>query len=120
MVDGSPSVGDVVGEKYLIEAVLGRGGMGAVYRARHTLTDRQVALKWMIPGPHADAAGIQRFLREARAMGRIDHPNVVGVLDVGVESDSAFLVMELLRGASLRARIEAVDHLEPAAAIGLL
>ncbi|AKF09930.1 Serine/threonine protein kinase PrkC, regulator of stationary phase [Sandaracinus amylolyticus] len=100
--------------------------MGAVYRARHTLTGRAVALKWMIPDPDADAASVQRFLREARAMGRIDHPNVVGVLDVGVSSSSdadqrsAFLVMELLRGASLRAYVERETKLAPSEAVALL
>ncbi|UJR86622.1 serine/threonine-protein kinase [Sandaracinus amylolyticus] len=119
MTDGSPRVGEVV-EKYEIEGILGRGGMGAVYRARHTLTGRAVALKWMIPDPDADAASVQRFLREARAMGRIDHPNVVGVLDVGVNDGSAFLVMELLRGASLRAYVDREKRLEPSEAIALL
>ena len=115
-----PKPGDTVAGKYLLESMLGRGGMGAVFRARHLLTDRKVALKWMLPDEEAGAAAVQRFLREARAMGRIDHPSVVGVLDVGVEGDAAFLVMELLRGSSLRDRIEASGKLSIPEAIGLL
>jgi serine/threonine-protein kinase len=115
-----PQPGDTVAGKYLLESMLGRGGMGAVFRARHTLTDRKVALKWMLPDHEAGAAAVQRFLREARAMGRIDHPSVVGVLDVGVEGDAAYLVMELLRGRSLRDEIEASGKLSPREAIGRL
>ena len=96
-----PEPGDIVGEKYRIEEMIGQGGMGAVYRARHVLTERAVALKWMLPDVGGDEA-VQRFLREAKAMGRIDHPGVVGVYDVGFERGAAFLVMELLRGSSLR------------------
>jgi serine/threonine protein kinase len=96
----APQIGDIVGGKYRIESELGRGGMGVVFRARHTLTDRAVALKWMVPDRDADAASVQRFLQEARAMGRIEHPNVVGVLDVGLEGEGAYLVMELLRRRS--------------------
>ena len=117
--DESPRVGDVI-DKYEIDGVVGRGGMGAVFRARHALTGRPVALKWMLPDPRADVAAVQRFLREARAMGRIDHPNVVGVIDVGVGERSAYLVMELLRGSSLRAHIERERTFAPARAVSLL
>jgi len=115
-----PKPGDTVAGKYLLESMLGQGGMGAVFRARHTLTDRKVALKWMLPDDQAGAAAVQRFLREARAMGRIDHPSVVGVLDVGVEGDAAYLVMELLRGSSLRDVIEASGKLSVPDAIARL
>ncbi|MFO0683745.1 MAG: serine/threonine-protein kinase [Sandaracinus sp.] len=115
-----PQPGDIVAGKYLLESMLGQGGMGAVFRARHTLTDRKVALKWMLPDVDAGDAAVQRFLREARAMGRIDHPAVVGVLDVGVEGDAAYLVMELLRGESLRSRIDGRGKLTPEEAIALL
>jgi len=115
----TPRPGDVVGEKYRIETVIGQGGMGAVFRARHLLTERAVALKWMLPEVGGEEA-VQRFLREARAMGRIDHAGVVGVLDVGVDQGATFLVMELLKGNSLRDMLEAHDRFEPAEAIGLL
>ncbi len=115
-----PQPGDTVAGKYLLESMLGQGGMGAVFRARHVLTDRKCALKWMLPDQEAGDAAVQRFLREARAMGRIDHPSVVGVMDVGIEGGAAYLVMELLRGSSLRDRMEASGRLTPAEAVGLL
>lgn len=91
--------GTLIAEKYRIEALLGRGGMGAVHRAVHTATGRRTALKWMLhPTPEAR----ERMQREARAMGAIDHPNVVQVLDAGEHDGSFFLVMELLRGRTLR------------------
>ncbi len=114
-----PKAGDIIGEKYRIETVIGQGGMGAVFRARHLLTERAVAVKWMLPEVGGEEA-VQRFLREARAMGRIDHPGVVGVLDVGVDDGATFLVMELLKGNSLRDMLEAHERFEPAEAIGLL
>ncbi|MFK7984438.1 MAG: protein kinase [Sandaracinaceae bacterium] len=97
-----PSPGDVVG-KYVIESVLGRGGMGAVFRARHQITDRTVALKWLLED---DESRRRRFLREAKAMGRLSHPNVVGVLDVGDHEGAIYLVMDFVEGESLR------DHMD--------
>jgi serine/threonine-protein kinase len=93
--------------------------MGAVFRARHHLTERAVALKWMLPEVGGEEA-VQRFLREARAMGRIDHAGVVGVLDVGVDEGATFLVMELLKGNSLRDIMEVRERIDPAEAIALL
>src|SRR5207244_3688002 len=88
------------------QSVLGRGGMGIVFAARHTISGRRVALKWMEADPVDETGAKERFLREARAMGRIEHPNVVGVLDVGTVGPACYLVMELLRGESLRAVID--------------
>ena len=112
-----PSVGDTVAGKYRIEAVLGRGGMGVVYAARHAISERRVAVKWMEADLQGDPEALERFVREARAMGRIEHPNVVGVLDVGTEAPMAYLVMEILRGESLRALIEREKRVEPTLAV---
>jgi eukaryotic-like serine/threonine-protein kinase len=98
-----PRAGDVVAGKYRIEDVIGEGGMGAVYAATHTLTGKRVALKWMLPELAADEGAVQRFIREAQAAGRIDHPNVVDVYDVGEHDGSTFLVMEYLQGETLTA-----------------
>jgi serine/threonine-protein kinase len=98
-----PRAGDVVAGKYRIEEVIGEGGMGAVYAATHTLTGKRVALKWMLPELAADEGAVQRFIREAQAAGRIDHPNVVDVYDVGEHDGSTFLVMEYLQGETLTA-----------------
>jgi serine/threonine-protein kinase len=98
-----PRVGDVVAGKYRIESVIGEGGMGAVFAASHLLTGKRVALKWMLPELAADADAVQRFMREAQAAGRIDHPNVVDIYDVGEHDGSIFLVMEYLHGETLTA-----------------
>jgi serine/threonine protein kinase len=116
-----PRLGQIIGEKYRIEAQLGRGGMGVVFRATHLVSRKAVALKWMLRAT-TDTAAHRRLLREALAAGRIDHPNVVDVYDVGQEGVSAYLVMELLHGEALRARLdrgrldsrEAIDLLLPA------
>src|SRR5262245_16435035 len=85
-----PQAGQVISGKYRIEEQLGKGGMGAVYRATHVVSDKQVALKWMLR-PTSDERARQRFTREARAAGRIDHPNVVDVYDIGQEGDAGYL-----------------------------
>jgi serine/threonine protein kinase len=116
-----PQPGRVVGDKYRIEECLGRGGMGAVFRATHLVSEKAVALKWMLRSTSDDHAR-RRFLREARMAARIDHPNVVDVYDVGEDGDCGYLVMELLHGEPLRARFargslevsELVDLLLPA------
>jgi serine/threonine protein kinase len=116
-----PRPGQVIGEKYRIDARLGRGGMGVVFRATHLVSHKPVALKWMLRSI-TDGQAHRRLLREALAAGRIDHPNVVDVYDVGEEGTCAYLVMELLHGESLRARLErgrlasteAIDLLLPA------
>ena len=113
-----PQPGQVIAGKYRIEEQLGKGGMGAVYRATHVVSDKQVALKWMLR-PASDERAKERFTREARAAGRIDHPNVVDVYDIGQDGDAGYLVMELLRGESLRTRLTQ-GPLLPTAAVDLL
>jgi serine/threonine protein kinase len=98
-------VGTVVDSKYRVERLLGRGGMGAVFRAVHVGTDRVVALKVIVPDFAQRADFLARFEREARACGRLRHPNIVDVTDFGyAEADGrrlAYLVMEYLDGCSL-------------------
>lgn len=103
--DGRLRVGDVIAEKYRIEAELGAGGMGAVYAATHLLTHKRVAIKWMLPRFGTNADAVTRFLREAQAAGRIDHPNVINVYDVGRQDGTPFLVMEILSGAPFSSAI---------------
>ncbi|MCB9595595.1 MAG: protein kinase [Sandaracinaceae bacterium] len=114
-----PEIGDTVGDRYLLEGHLGRGGMGVVFAARHKVSGRKVALKWLRGGPGNEAA-LERFVREAKFLGRIEHANVVGVLDVGTEGDSGYLVMEYLRGESLRQLLEREAPLAPDKAVCLL
>src|SRR5215471_9742006 len=97
--------GNVLDDKYLIERELGRGGMGAVYKAIHVGTDRPVAVKVIVPQFMASDEFIERFRREAKAAGRLRHPNVVDVTDFGFASVGssriAYLVMEYLDGCAL-------------------
>src|SRR5258708_2947922 len=76
-------VGQVLDDKYRLERLLGKGGMGAVYLATHLGTDRYVALKLIAPQFMRNEEFVERFKREARAAGRLRHPNVVDVTDFG-------------------------------------
>jgi predicted Ser/Thr protein kinase len=87
--------------------LLGQGGMGAVYKARQTRLDRVVALKVVSPGANPDPAFAERFTREARALARLSHPNVVGVHDFGEAGGWYFFVMEFVDGANLRQLLQA-------------
>ena len=85
---------------------LGRGGMGVVYAATHSLMGRRVAVKLIHPEFAANAAAVERFRREARAVARLTHPNLVTAFDAGQDGDRPFLVMEYLDGESLADRVE--------------
>ncbi|HKY41520.1 MAG TPA: serine/threonine-protein kinase [Pyrinomonadaceae bacterium] len=98
-------VGEVLDEKYRLEHLLGQGGMGAVYLATHLGTERYVALKLISPQFMRNSEFVERFKREARAAGRLRHPNVVDVTDFGFAplkaGQVAYLVMEYLDGCTL-------------------
>ncbi len=91
--------------KYQIHEVVGEGGMGIVLRARDPDLDREVAIKILRPEIAPDQRARRRFLREAKAAARLDHPNVVAVQHVGDQDGTAFMVMEYVRGPSLAALI---------------
>ncbi|MFT3921424.1 MAG: protein kinase [Myxococcales bacterium] len=108
-------IGKLIAGKYRLELVLGRGGMGTVYRATHTWTGRAVAVKYLHPDHAQDAGSVGRFLREARAAASVRHPNAVDVLDMGQDTDgSAYLVLEFLEGSTLGERLSAEKKLAPA------
>src|SRR5882762_2629431 len=98
-------VGQTLDDKYRLERLLGQGGMGAVYLATHLGTDRYVALKLITPQFMRNSEFVERFKREARAAGRLRHPNVVDVTDFGFaragNESVAYLVMEYLDGCTL-------------------
>lgn len=101
-----PTVGTVpehlrrFGDYELIEE-LGRGAMGVVYRARQLSLNREVAVKFLLAGPLADAQMIERFHREAVAAGALQHPNIVAVHEVGVHQGQHYMVMDYVAGSSL-------------------
>ena len=105
MLGADPYIGQVLDEKYQLERLLGRGGMGAVYLATHLGTERYVALKLITPQFMRNEEFVARFKREARAAGRLRHPNVVDVTDFGFAHAGgeavAYLVMEYLDGCTL-------------------
>ncbi len=101
--EGGPRSGDVVAEKYEIISLIGEGGMGRVFAAKNQRTGKRVALKWISVTSAERAEALARFQREARATGRIDHPNVITIYDVVDDGDDTYLVMELLEGESLEA-----------------
>jgi eukaryotic-like serine/threonine-protein kinase len=92
---------------YEIQAPLGAGGMGEVYRARDPRLDRSVAIKILPAGFSSDADRLQRFQQEARVLSSLSHPNLLAIFDVGNQNGSHYLVSELLEGESLRERLNA-------------
>lgn len=91
--------------QYELRELLGVGGMGSVYRAYQTGLDRQVAVK-VLPRALASEPGyVERFIREARTAAALEHPHIVRIYDYGTQGDVSYLVMALLRGGSLSARL---------------
>ena len=121
--DPSSIVGTVLDGQYQIDAMLGKGGMGAVYRARHILLGDKVAIKILPPEVRNNAEWLRRFRREGQAARRFRHPNAVTVYDLRTSSDGViYMVMEYVEGHTLDAEIrlrgrlthrEAFEVLEP-------
>jgi serine/threonine protein kinase len=98
-----PLLGQTLAGKYKIEKLIKMGGMGSVYRGRHVLMDKTVAIKVLRPSLAGDDAVVARFSREAKAASKISHPHAVSVTDFGeAESGVVFLVMEYLDGRTLK------------------
>ncbi len=120
-LDGTELLGTVVDGRYQLECILGRGGMGLVYRAAHLGLRRQVAVKILHPSLAASSDVRNRFEREAFAAGKIDHPNCINVMDSGKLPDgSRFLAMELLDGKALGDVLEAEGQIAPGRALHIL
>ncbi|HVV86528.1 MAG TPA: serine/threonine-protein kinase, partial [Kofleriaceae bacterium] len=97
-----PLVGNVLAERYLIEQVIGDGGLGRVYRARHVRMSRRFAIKVPFGDVGYDRKARARLSNEAEAASRLDHPNVIGIVDVGETAEGLFyLAMDLAEGQSL-------------------
>jgi len=110
-----PSLG-----KYQIIEEIGRGGMGAVYKAYDPFLDRTVAIKLLAPHLVWEKEFIERFMREARAAARLQHSHIIPVHDVGQEGNNYYFVMAYLPGQSLKQRIAQKGRLEPAEALLIL
>ncbi|MEO7272207.1 MAG: serine/threonine-protein kinase [Vicinamibacterales bacterium] len=111
----------IVDNKYRIEHLLGRGGMGAVYQARDMRLDRLVALKVVRAELLSDPESRLRFRREAQIIARLHHPSIVAVYDYGTFADGgAFIVMELVRGEDLRKVLQREGRIEPGRAVRIL
>jgi serine/threonine protein kinase len=116
-----PLAGRVLDDKYRLDERLGEGGMGTVYRATHLLIDRPVAVKVLHPRFVEDDAAQERFRREARAAGRLQHTNAVTVTDFGRTADGfVYIVMELLEGRNLREVLAFESPLESRRAVALM
>jgi serine/threonine protein kinase len=113
--------GALISGRYHIEGFIGKGGIGAVYRAVHTFLRRHVALKLLRAEKLGDVEILRRFEREARAASRIKHPNVTEVFDFGyTEQGTPYLAMELIEGTTLAEHIRKDGPLDREAAVDLV
>ncbi|MCX5390193.1 Stk1 family PASTA domain-containing Ser/Thr kinase [Streptomyces sp. NBC_00094] len=115
-----PLVGRLLDGRYRVDARIAVGGMATVYRAVDTRLDRVLALKVMHPALATDAAFVERFIREAKSVARLAHPNVVGVFDQGAEGAYVYLAMEYVAGCTLRDVLRERGALAPRAALDIL
>ena len=109
----------VLGGRYVLGEVLGTGGMATVWRAADEVLGREVAVKVLSPQYAADAGFVARFEREARHAARLSHPRLVTVFDCGIDNGTAFIVMELVAGRTLRQVLDEARVLPPAQAAGI-
>ncbi|MGW6396937.1 Stk1 family PASTA domain-containing Ser/Thr kinase [Streptomyces sp. NPDC055134] len=115
-----PLVGQVLDGRYRVDARIAVGGMATVYRAVDTRLDRVLALKVMHPALAADVSFVERFIREAKSVARLSHPNVVGVFDQGADGQYVYLAMEYVAGCTLRDVLRDRGALRPRAALDIL
>ncbi|MFI6283601.1 Stk1 family PASTA domain-containing Ser/Thr kinase [Streptomyces sp. NPDC051018] len=115
-----PLVGQVLDGRYRVDARIAVGGMATVYRAVDTRLDRELALKVMHPALATDVSFVERFIREAKSVARLAHPNVVAVFDQGAEGAYVYLAMEYVAGCTLRDVLRERGALQPRAALDIL
>jgi serine/threonine-protein kinase len=119
--DPNTFVGSVLDGQYQIEALLGKGGMGAVYRARHILLGDRVAIKLLPPEMRSNTEWLRRFQREGQAARRFRHPNAVTVYDLRTSADGMiYLVMEYVEGTTLDVELKRHGKFSPAEAVNML
>jgi predicted Ser/Thr protein kinase len=110
-------IGTVLSGRYRLEAKLGSGGMSTVYLARDETLDRPVAVKVMHREMSEQPDQLERFRREARAVAKLSHPNVVAVIDAGEDGGHPYIVFEYVEGENLKQRIKRLGPLEPQEAL---
>ncbi|MET8979761.1 Stk1 family PASTA domain-containing Ser/Thr kinase [Streptomyces sp. NPDC004539] len=115
-----PLVGQVLDGRYRVDARIAVGGMATVYRAVDMRLDRVLAVKVMHPALAADAVFVDRFIREAKSVARLAHPNVVQVFDQGADGPYVYLAMEYVAGCTLRDVLRERGALQPRAALDIL
>lgn len=115
-----PLVGQVLDGRYRVDARIAVGGMATVYRALDIRLDRVLALKVMHPALAADGTFVERFIREAKSVARLAHPNVVQVFDQGTDGSYVYLAMEYVAGCTLRDVLRERGALQPRAALDIL
>lgn len=109
--------GQTVGQRYTVLRLIGRGGMGCIYKVHDNVLGEEVALKTLLPQLARDKLVVDRFFHEARIARRLAHPNIVRVHDIGSANNIIYISMEFLEGVSLRG---ALDRLKPAGRMPLL
>ncbi|MEU6815179.1 Stk1 family PASTA domain-containing Ser/Thr kinase [Streptomyces sp. NPDC046860] len=120
MTLSDPLLGQVLDGRYRVEARIAVGGMATVYRALDIRLDRVLALKVMHPALAADGGFVDRFIREAKSVARLSHPNVVQVFDQGTDGGYVYLAMEYVAGCTLRDVLRERGALMPRAALDIL
>jgi serine/threonine-protein kinase len=107
-----PAIGTIVAEKYEIQEVLGGGGMGVVYRAKHLLMQRMVAIKMLLPETVSNEYALARFQKEAQAASSLNHPNILTIFDFGItDKQQPYLVMDYLKGNTLADVLDKEEYL---------
>lgn len=119
-VPADPLIGTVFDGKYVVDALIGVGGMGKVYRGRNLRTEHSIAIKTLMPELVHDDSLVRRFEVEAKAASNLSHPNTIRVYDHGNEGKLLWMVMELLDGMSLERALNIERAIEPRRLIGLM
>ena len=97
---------ELISNRYLIVKHIGKGGMADVYVAVDTVLKREVAIKILKSDLRSDAIALERFRREANAATKLSHPNIVDIYDVGDDGNNHYIVMEYIRGKTLKALVK--------------
>ncbi|HEY9786491.1 MAG TPA: protein kinase [Candidatus Obscuribacterales bacterium] len=106
LIERDPLVGTVLDERYLIESVVGRGGMGVVYKARQQNMDKEMAIKMLYSHKVSEPEAIKRFHREAKTVSQVRHHHIINLYDFGMFQGQPYLVMDYLDGKSLKSVIK--------------